>query len=484
MMRRAAIILLLISVWTGVSLAQRAPVAGDDYGHLVIDSADADCSYQFVDIEGSGAPLSWTASGADPAADDGGAALTLTQPFEFYGVTVSELVVSTNGYLAFGAAIGTEDGGDFSNDAQLPAIPDNDLGVAARAMVYHDDLSGFMSGGTASWQYFAACPRDSDALGPEECTVVQWSDWSIAAAGSTFDMQALLYHESFEIVFQVKPAAATLDQGTIGVQDSTAQSAAQYRPSAALSSDIAICVFDPQFPTAGPQADLQLTKSHKFEDAQPAGDVSYRITVLNAGPSPVQSATVEDPLAAGLSACDWSCSASDGAACPLSGSGAININVDIPALAWIELTLTCDVAAGGGTILNSATVTTPPAVVDPELGNNVDTDPLFTTAGRDDQLRLWLDGGELELSWQGSCLTSDVDHEIYRGPMGNFVDYEPLVCSTGGLPSHRLATPTASEYYIVVPTNLTFEGSYGEASSGARAAAAQACRPRSIGACP
>jgi len=483
MMRRALVSCLLISVWVGPSLAQRPPVAGDGYGHLVIDSSDVDCSFQFVDIEGSGAPLTWTASGADPAADDGGAALTLTQPFEYYGVSLSQLVVSTNGYLAFGATTDAEDGGDFSNDAQLPAIPDNDLGVAARAMVYHDDLSGFMSGGTAAWEYFAVCPRESDALGAEACTVVQWSDWSTAAGGSSFDIQALLYHQSFEIVFQLKPGGATLDQGTIGVQDSTAQMAAQYRPAAALTSEIAICVFDPQFPVGGPQADLQLTKTHKFEDAQPAGDVSYTISVFNAGPSPVQSATVEDPLATGLTACDWSCSASAGAACPPSGTGAIDIIVDIPVLEWIELTLTCDVAAGIGSILNSATVTTPPAIVDPELGNNVDTDLLFTAAGRDEQLRLRLDAGELELSWQGSCLASDVDHQIYRGPMGNFVDYELLVCSTGGQQSHRMVLPTASEYYLVVPTNLTFEGSYGEASSGARAAAALACRPRSIDAC-
>lgn len=484
MMRGWLIALLWLALSLAPTHAQRPPGAVDSYGHRVVDSGDAACGLQFVDIDRSGTALNWTASGVDPAADDGGAAIALPQPFEFYGVATSTLVVSTNGYLTFDATLAEEDGGDFSNDAQLPAIPDNAVGRALRAMVYHDDLSGFVSGGSATWQHFALCPRSSEALGDESCTIVQWSDWSAVAGGGDFDFQAVLYHESFEIVFQFDPAGAALGQGTIGIQDATAQVAAQYRPDAPIAAPVAVCIFDPRFPAGGPLADLQLTKTHKFEGEQPPGDVSYSLTLQNLGPSPVQSASLEDALAAGLSDCEWSCMASQGAACPAAGSGAIDIAVDLAPLAWVELTLVCDVAPGSGTIVNSASAATPPSVVDPWLRNNVDSDLLFTVAGRAEQLRLGRADGELELTWEASCLGSDVDYEIYRGPLGSFSDPQPLVCSTSAQLLHRFEMPGASEFYLVVPTNLTFEGSYGESSAGARPAAVAACRPRSVAACP
>ena len=108
---------------------------------------------------GRGPGVSGTASDSDPAEDDGGAAIALAAPFELYGQPATTLVMSSNGYLALAPSLAAEDGGDFSNDAALPAIPDNARGVAARILAYHDDLSGFDTAGSGLYEYFATCPR-------------------------------------------------------------------------------------------------------------------------------------------------------------------------------------------------------------------------------------------------------------------------------------------------------------------------------------
>jgi len=178
---------------------------GPDHGVSCED--DAECDFDFVDIEASGTWVALTASGAEPAQDDGGAVIPLGLPFEFYGEALTSLVVSSNGYVAAGGTLESEDGGDFSNDAMLPAIPDNATGVPLRILPYHEELSGFTTAGVAYHQYFAACPRASEALGTEACTVVQWTDWALRGSGNTFDLQAVLYHESFQIVAQIREPA-------------------------------------------------------------------------------------------------------------------------------------------------------------------------------------------------------------------------------------------------------------------------------------
>lgn len=224
--------------------------AADTFGHRIFDNASGQCGFSIVDISGTGTPLTYTASGGFPAADDGGAAVTLAAPMTFYGTTVNNIVVSANGYIAMGTPNGLadEDGGDFSEDCPLPATPANAVATASRIHPFHNDLAGDGSGGTTYVEYFAVCPRASEA-GVEDCTIVFWDDWGTFAGGAdSYDMQAVLYHQSGLIAYQYDDPLGLLDPTTaaIGMQNAVPDDAAVYACQASVPvNGNSVCTFDP-----------------------------------------------------------------------------------------------------------------------------------------------------------------------------------------------------------------------------------------------
>jgi uncharacterized repeat protein (TIGR01451 family) len=471
-----------------------APPEPDGFGYAVFDKDDPECGFDFVDIQTSGDVVMFTASGADPADDDGGAVLALTVPFELYGEQSASFVMSSNGYLAAASSLGEEDGGDFSNDASLPAVPNNAAGVPARVMVHHDDLSGFESGGTAYHQYFASCPRLSEAMGGEACTVFQWTDWTFSGGGDSFDFQAIAYHQSFEIVLQIRPAGGALSGATVGIQNAQASIASQYRPGLPLTTDTAICLFEPRYPPGGPVADLDLTKDGKVDTPIPERSIGYAIGVLNRGPSPVAGAGVADVIPASLANCAWTCTSSTGSSCSPVGSGDIADLANVQPGGWVDYVLVCEIAGTPDTVVNTASVSVPGSVVDPQIANNSATDVAAIAAGRVPDgaslpgpavLNVDRVGTQLVLSWGPSCLPSDADYEIYEGALGSYESHQPIACSTHGNSTFLHALPAASAYYLVVPANFRFEGSYGLGSTGdERPVGVTACLPQAIGTWP
>jgi hypothetical protein len=100
----------------------------------------------------------------------------------------------------------------------------------------------------------------------------------------------------------------------------------------------------------------------------------------------------------------------------------------------------------------------------------------------DTPLRIAKTGGvRLQLSWGTSCLGSDVAYEIYQGTLGDFDTHAPLYCTTGGLTQKQVPPGLGDKYYLIVPTALYFEGSYGWSSDTERpqstsAVSSTACR--------
>ncbi len=371
--------ILASCVLTAPVLAQRSTSGVDAYGYQLFDQGDSECTYQFVDVAGSGTPVVLIASGADPARDDGGAVVALSSSFELYGEALPSLVMSSNGYLGAAATLIDESGGDFSNDAVLPAIPDQSPSTVARIMAFHDELSGEAAGGTTWSEHFAVCPRPSGAVTGEACTVLQWSGWGFLALPGTFDAQAILYHTSFALTLQVDLGGLVHGGATLGIQDSTAGSALQYLPPAALTGTTAVCLFEPRFPAGGLIADLSVTKTDKTNSLVGETEVTYEIVARNAGPSPVTGATVSDPVAAPLENCTWTCAPSAGSGCTAAGTGSIVDSADILAGGWAIYTLTCDIAPGAmGSVDNTVTVTVPAGVTDPDPANDMasDSDPV------------------------------------------------------------------------------------------------------------
>ena len=85
-------------------------------------------------------------------------------------------------------------------------------------------------------------------------------------------------------------------------------------------------------------------------------------------------------------------------------------------------------------------------------------------------------GGQLNLYWGPSCLNSDIDYEVYEGVLGDWTSHTPNLCGTNNVTEALIDPRPESTYYLVVPRNAVFEGSYGTNSYGDE-------RPRSFAAC-
>jgi hypothetical protein len=84
-------------------------------------------------------------------------------------------------------------------------------------------------------------------------------------------------------------------------------------------------------------------------------------------------------------------------------------------------------------------------------------------------------GGDVALAWGASCTTDADDYAVYRGSLGIWYSHGSILCTTGGATTATV-TPGGDEYYLVVPLNGTFEGSYGAGSTGSEI-------PQGTGAC-
>lgn len=127
--------------------------------------------------------------------------------------------------------------------------------------------------------------------------------------------------------------------------------------------------------TPTPLADLSITKTDGQTTAVPGLPVTYTIVVTNAGPAAVAGAIVTDAPPAILTGVTWTCTASPGSSCPLSGAGAINNPVSLLTGGAATFSLTGTVTpAASGTLVNTASITAPAGVSDPDPADNTATD--------------------------------------------------------------------------------------------------------------
>ena len=287
----------------------------DAFGYTIFDQTSGTCRFQFTDIHTTGSPVTFQAPYAlpgDPAADDdGGAVVALASPFEFYARPVTALVMSSNGYYAAAGALNLEDGRDFSNDAWLPAVPgyvpfasgSPTYSGPGRFMAYHGDLLA-RTGSAAHSQYFATCPRASEAFGGEPCTILQWSNWGLAGSSDTFSFQVVLYHHSFENVAQIGTGDSSGGaHATIGMQDFEARSGVLYAANTggAVPAGTAVCFFEPRFPAGGPVTDLQADITGPATTPAPGDFFTVTLGATNAGPSPATGVVLSLALPPGAS---------------------------------------------------------------------------------------------------------------------------------------------------------------------------------------
>jgi uncharacterized repeat protein (TIGR01451 family) len=370
---------LVLLAGATIALAQVGPEINgthDSFGYVVYDQRQSGCTFAFVDISTSGTPVAFAAPHRDlaldpPASDDGGAVITLGVPFRFYGISLSQLVMSTNGYLATATSLDSDDGRDFSNDAPLPAIPGHTtsvsgqqiFGVAGRLMPYHDDLAA--GTGSAWQQYFPVCPRASGTVAGEPCTVLQWSDWGFArGVPGSFSFQAVLYHSSNAIAFQFGPGDPSGGaSATVGIQDSEARVGLQYaaNQAGAVPGGTAVCFYEPAFPLGGPVGDVSVGVVSDQYQVQPGQQISYDVYVTNFGPSAVTGVVAGQTLPSQLSFAGDTCGGDF-----TDGSWAVG---SLPPGGQTSCTVTLDVVGSSPTPV-SVPLAASATEADPDAGNN------------------------------------------------------------------------------------------------------------------
>ena len=125
-------------------------------------------------------------------------------------------------------------------------------------------------------------------------------------------------------------------------------------------------------PTA---ADLSIQKQ-AAATFTPGSTVTYIVTAANLGPSAVTGATVVDMLPAGLSGATWTATYTGGSTGPASGSGSLNATVNLANRGTARFVIRATAAADfplTDNLTNTATVSGPAGVPDPNPGNNTST---------------------------------------------------------------------------------------------------------------
>ncbi len=174
-------------------------------------------------------------------------------------------------------------------------------------------------------------------------------------------------------------ATATIDPAATGTLSNTATvtapaSVADPNPANNSATDTDILT---------PQADLSITKTDGQATVVPGSPITYTIVASNSGPSGVSGATVSDTVPAAIGGVTWTCVGAGGGTCAASGGLNINDTVNLPVGGTVTYTLTGTVGAlASGNLSNTATVTPPGGVTDPNPANNSATDT-DTTAQAD-----------------------------------------------------------------------------------------------------
>jgi uncharacterized repeat protein (TIGR01451 family) len=131
-------------------------------------------------------------------------------------------------------------------------------------------------------------------------------------------------------------------------------------------------------------ADLAITKTDGVTTVTPGGSTTYTITASNPGPSNATGATIADTFPASLT-CSTTCVGAGGGTCtagPIAGN--INDTVNLPSGGSVTYTTSCTISGlATGTLSNTATVTAPAGVTDPNPGNNSATDSDTITPSAD-----------------------------------------------------------------------------------------------------
>ncbi len=125
----------------------------------------------------------------------------------------------------------------------------------------------------------------------------------------------------------------------------------------------------------GTSADLSISKTNSVSFVNGGNRIGYLIDVVNNGPAAVAGARVIDELEEYFSAAQWLCTGSNGGQCPASGSGDLDVAVDLPIGASVQFQFSALLAPfPEDPVSNVAAVTAPASINETDLANNTASD--------------------------------------------------------------------------------------------------------------
>ncbi len=212
--------------------------SGDNYGNTV-----SSCDRTFIDISSTGTLKAWESAGNPnyPADDEGSVLIQLSQAFDHYGQSISQLRASSNGYFSTSS---TAKGDAWGNECPLPAAPARDI-EGARIAPMHDDLKQ----STFYHQSFAVCPRTAETGTDLACEVFLWQGadlWETTQLVESIDVQAILYPATSQWVFQYAGTGFSGQTSTTGMQNAAATDGLTYACNTAnsINTTDAVCTFN------------------------------------------------------------------------------------------------------------------------------------------------------------------------------------------------------------------------------------------------
>ena len=258
----------------------------DSFGYEWIDQDEpGGPTSKFIDIEQSGTMLDFRDNQGDPNQDGGFDVADLVKPFSFYGVSLTQIDVATNGYISTKL---NDNGRDWTNDCPIPAPPSG--GGGARIYPFHDDL---VARHDAFIKFFKNSPVTNIAGLKEPCTIVMWNDARrFEPRVDSFDFEVILFHKSGEIRYQYRDLySGAGNEQTIGIQNGNASTGLNYACNTAdsVTDDSAISIVDTNpaiavvAPDGGEKWKAGSNKNIKWVFSYPSPASDVKITLLDNG---------------------------------------------------------------------------------------------------------------------------------------------------------------------------------------------------------
>jgi uncharacterized repeat protein (TIGR01451 family) len=335
------------------------------------------CTYQWIDITGTGTPT-------DPLGDD-----TVEGPypigfdFEFYGAIYTDFYVSSNGYLEFG-----DNYSSLSNQCPLPnsSLPNNIIAIM------WDDLDPGDTGDQVFYQTFGpgACPWGGY---PGACLVVLYDDFCHYPGGGTCTpagtWQAIIFDDASIVMQYLDPGTEFGLSATSGIEgaDAALDYGLYYNCNAVDPTLLNACHRYAQL--VAPVLSNS-TKSVSPGAVVAGGVATYTIDIVNNGNADATATTFVDPIpmgtvfAGGLFCSSGTCSYNSGTD-EITWSGSLAPGTS--ALVNFDVSPVPGAAPCGGSVLNTGVIDDPdiPDPVIVEAAFDVwDDVPLFTDLEADD----------------------------------------------------------------------------------------------------